>query len=75
MFSQQASELVIHRLDRTEANLYLPVRQAWLDLADNGLSLGAGGLYEARVGTAKLVFEIASHAGTGGPLVGRVIRF
>ncbi len=75
VFSQQASELVIHRLDRTEADLYLPVRQAWLDLADHGLSLGAGGLYEARVGTAKLVFEIASHAGTGGPLVGRVIRF
>ncbi len=75
IFSQQASELTIHRLDRAEADLRVPVRQTWLNLADHNLSLDAGGLYEARAGTAKLVFEIASHAGTGGPLVGRVIRF
>jgi hypothetical protein len=83
LFSQEASELVIHRLDRDEDELDLPIRQAWLDLADQNLSdslgpphtLVAGGLYEARVGTAKLVFEIASDAIAGGPLVGRMIQF
>ncbi len=74
-FSQEATELIIHRLDQDETDLHVPVQQAWLDLADHNLSLGAGGLYEARVGTAKMVFEIASHAGADGPLVGRVIRF
>ena len=74
-FSQEATELIIHRLDQDETDLHVPVQQAWLDLGDHNLSLGAGGLYEARVGTTKMVFEIASHAGADGPLVGRVIRF
>jgi hypothetical protein len=74
-FSQEATELVIHRLDQDETDLHVRVLQAWLDLADHNISLGAGGLYEARVGAAIMFFEIASHADVGGPLVGRVIRF
>lgn len=75
LFSEQASQLVIHRLDRHEEDLNLPIRQAWLNMAEQNLALFAGGLYEARVGTAKLVFEIAPDATAGGPLVGRLIQF
>jgi len=75
LFSEQASELVIHRLDRDEDDLDLPIRQAWLNMADQNLALVAGGLYEASVGSARLVFQIASHATAGGPLVGRMIQF
>jgi hypothetical protein len=75
MFSGQASELILQRLDQAEAEVRLPVRKSTLNLADHNLSLASGGLYEARAGADTLVFEIASHAGTGGPLVGRVIRF
>lgn len=75
VFTEQTPELTIHRLDRSQVDLRFPIRKTWLNFADHDLSLVSGGLYEARVGAAKLVFEIASHASVGGPLVGRVIRF
>ena len=75
VFSQQPSELTIMRLDQAEDVLTVPVEGSALNLADRHLSLASGGLYEARAGSDTRVFEIASHADTGGPLVGRVIRF
>lgn len=72
-------KLVIERLDvpgeRHELAPAAMTRGRFYDLARTKLSLVAGGIYSARIGSRLLVFRIDAAADAGaGPIIGRLIR-
>ena len=51
-------------------------RGTFLDLAGSNVSLAPGGLYAARIGEQRIVFQVAPAAAPGkAPLAGRLLRF
>lgn len=73
--------LLLARLDAAgdKLTIELPasklVRGAFADLADWGVSLAPGGLYAARAGEQRLVFQVSSDAAAGKtPIAGRLLR-
>lgn len=73
--SDQASELLIRRLDQWEQDRRLAVAEGWLDLYETTERLAPGGLYSAQAGTQTVVFKVAREAAADGPVVGRLVRF
>ncbi len=67
--------LTIQRIDRTEQPVSLILNGATVDLASQGIELSPGGLYQARALGRGITFKIDASAGSGGPIVGRLLRF
>jgi len=67
--------LTIQRIDRTEQPVSLVLNAATVDLATQGIGLSPGGLYQARALGRGITFKIDPSAGSGGPIVGRLLRF
>jgi len=73
--------LVIERLDKTEAIVTMPVpaakapRGAFVDLARSNVALSAGGIYRAKVGPSEITFKVDPSAERGSlPIVSRLLR-
>jgi hypothetical protein len=75
VFPETISQLTVRRVDRAEADLLVTVGNRSLDFAEQEISVNAGGIYEARAGAMTRVFEISPGSTSGGPLLGRLVRF
>ena len=77
----RTGKLIIERIDKTDeqyeislSNITL-IHDAFLDLADSGVVLAAGGNYRAKAGAQQIDFVIDPHAQVGHtPIVGRLLR-
>jgi hypothetical protein len=74
-------KLLIERIDNVDEHYEISlsntplIHDAFLDLADSGVVLTAGGSYRAKAGTQQIDFAIDSHAQVGHtPIVGRLLR-
>ena len=71
----QGGSIDVERLDRMEDIKTVTPVGSWVDLAEVGVPLNPGGLYEARYGKHQLTFRIVVYARPGGPKVGRLVQF
>jgi hypothetical protein len=75
-----SGKLVIARLDQTGEYFSLQIeaktleRGAFLDLASEGKTLTAGGVYGVRWNGHLVVFKVDAGARSGSPLIGRLLR-
>lgn len=65
----------IHRIDRAEPPVSVPWHHATMDLSTLGVALTPGGLYQAKAQGRGITFKIDASAGSGGPVLGRLLRF
>jgi hypothetical protein len=66
--------LEIRRIDLPEQPISLSLDNATLDLAKQGIALTPGGLYQAKA-QGGITFKIDASAGSGGPILSRLLRF
>jgi hypothetical protein len=74
-------KLIIERTDKSDEQYEISlgdtplIHGAFLDLADSGVVLTAGGNYRAKAGTEQIDFAVDSHAQVGHtPITGRLLR-
>jgi hypothetical protein len=67
--------LTIKRLDRSEDPVVLVLDKPTVDLSTQGVALSPGGLYQAKALGRGVFFKIDPSASSGGPVVGRLLRF
>jgi hypothetical protein len=66
--------LEIHRIDRVEQPITVPLDRTAVDLATLGISLTPGGLYQAKAQGRGVTFKIDAAASDGVPVLSRLLR-
>ncbi len=67
--------LEIRRIDRVEQPVSVTMDHAVIDLAALGIALTPDGLYQAKAAGHGITFKIDASAGSGGPILSRLLRF
>jgi hypothetical protein len=72
---QAGGTLDIRRIDRAEQPISVSLDRPTMDLAPLNITLTPGGLYQANSQGRGITFKVDDSAGSGGPILSRLLRF